>query len=104
MGVLRAVLWGLILSPAHPELRLAMIPHALTLLLEGQGYIFALLAVYLHGRALFRPQSLGVEGHWRGYLEGLKQTARLYILVVITLGVAAAYEVLEVVIMARLFA
>jgi hypothetical protein len=102
MGVVRAVLWGLILSPARPDLRLAMIPHSLTLLLEGQGYIFALLAVYLHGRALFWPQSLSVEGHWRGYLEGLKLTARLYVLVVLTLGVAAVYEVLEVVIMARL--
>jgi hypothetical protein len=104
MGIVRAVLWGLLLSPAHPDLRLAMIPHSLTLVIEGQAYVLALLAVYIHGRALFQPQSVGVEGHWKGYFEGLKRTAKIYLLVVITLAVAAIYEVLEVVIMARLFA
>ena len=51
MGVVRASLWGLLLSPAYPPLRLLMIPHSLTLILEGQGYIMGLLAVYVQGRA-----------------------------------------------------
>jgi hypothetical protein len=42
VGVYRAILWGLMLSPAAPELRLIMIPHSLTLILEGQAYILAM--------------------------------------------------------------
>jgi hypothetical protein len=101
MGVVRAVLWGLILSPANPGLRLAMIPHSLTLLLEGQGYILALLAVYVQGRAFLWPQTAGVEGHARGYVEGLKRTGKLYVLVTLVLAVAAVYEVIEVLLLAR---
>jgi len=101
MGVVRAVLWGLILSPANPGLRLAMIPHSLTLLLEGQGYILALLAVYVQGRAFLWPHTAGVEGHARGYVEGLKRTGKLYVLVTLVLAVAAVYEVIEVLLLAR---
>jgi hypothetical protein len=102
MGILRAILWGLILSPAAPSLRLAMIPHSLTLILEGQGYILALLGIYIQARAFLWPKTAGVEGHWKGYLEGLKRTGKIYILVTLVLAISAVYEVLEVVILARL--
>jgi hypothetical protein len=109
MGILRAVLWGLILSPAHPSMRLIMIPHMLTLILEGQAYILALLATWDHGRAFLWPQTVGIEPdsgsfwqrHGRGYWEGLKRTGKIYILITLTLLVAAIYEVLEVVIMMK---
>ena len=97
MGVYRAVLWGLIMSPAYPELAGPMIPHSITLLLEGQAYVVAMLAVWVHGVALFRPESVGATGHWAGYLEGLRKTARLYLLVAGLLLVAAVYEALEVI-------
>ena len=108
MGVVRAIMWGLLLSPAAPELRLAMIPHSVTLILEGQGYILALLAVYAHGKAFLFPRSVGVEAQGSGvervarlalggYWAGVKHTARLYVLVVIVLAVAAIYEALEVI-------
>ena len=32
-------------------------------------------------------------------MEGLKRTGRLYLLVLLTLGIAAIYEVIEVVVM-----
>ncbi len=102
MGVYRAVLWGLMLSPSHPGLRLAMIPHSLTLLLEGQAYIVAMLAAYVHGRAFLWPKSAGVEGHGRGYVEGLKRGLRLYLLVTLLLLVAAVYEALEVILLVPL--
>ena len=102
IGVVRAVLWGLILSPAEPSLRLAMIPHSLTLLLEGQGYILALLAVYIQGRAFLWPNTAGVAGHGRGYVEGLKRTGLLYVLVILVLLISAIYEVIEVFIMSAL--
>lgn len=103
IGVLRAVLWGLILSPAHPDLRMSMIPHSITLLLEGQAYILVLLAAYVQGRALLWPKTAGVEGHGRGYVEGLKSTGKLYVLVILILAAAAVYEVIEVVLMIKFF-
>ena len=103
MGILRAALWGLLLSPAYPPLRLLMIPHSLTLILEGQGYIMGLLAVYVQGKAFLWPESAGVVGHWQGYVEGLKRTGWLYCLVILLLLVAAIYEALEVIFLAPLF-
>lgn len=102
VGFYRAVLWGLILSPAHPDLRLVMIPHFLTLILEGQAYILTMLAASIQGRAFLWPKTVGLENRWSGYLEGLKQTGKLYVLVILTLLVAAIYEVIEVVIMIQL--
>lgn len=101
MFVLRAILWGLIFSPASPEMRLVMIPHSLTLILEGQAYILVMFALYLQGRAFLWPKSAGVEGFGRGYLEGLRRTGKIYVLVILTLAVAAVYEVIEVILLAK---
>jgi hypothetical protein len=102
MGAYRAILWGLLLSPAAPELRLIMIPHSLTLILEGQAYIMAMLATYVHGRAFLWPRTAGVTTHWEGYKVGVGRTLRIYVLVVLLLALAAIYEALEVIIMVRL--
>lgn len=101
VGLYRAIMWGLLLSPAHPDLRLVMIPHSLTLLLEGQGYILAILAAYLQGRAFLWPKTVSAETHIKGYWEGLKQTVKIYTLVTLILVVAAIYEVIEVVILTQ---
>jgi hypothetical protein len=103
MGVTRAILWGLLLSPVDPKLSGAMIPHSLTLLLEGQGYILALLAAYVSGNAFLRPRSAELKTHTEGYLAGLRQTASLYVLVTMVLAVAAVYEALEVIYLVPLF-
>jgi hypothetical protein len=103
IGIYRAVLWGLLLSPAHPDMRLIMIPHSLTLIIEGQAYILALLAAYIQGRAFLLPQTVGLESRAKGYVEGLKRTGKIYLLIILTLAVAAVYEVLEVVIMVKFF-
>ena len=104
LGVYRAVLWGLMLSPAYQPLVGPMIPHALTLILEGQAYIVAMLGVYIHGRYFLWPAIAGVEGRGRGYLAGLKASARLYVLVALLLAIAAVYEVLEVIFLVPLLA
>ena len=103
VGIYRAILWGLLLSPANPDLRLAMIPHSLTLILEGQAYILAMLAAYIQGRAFLWPKSVGLESRAKGYLEGLKRTGKLYLLIILTLAIAAIYEVIEVIIMVKFF-
>lgn len=102
LGVYRAILWGLIFYPGHPDMQMVMLPHSLTLILEGQAYILVMFAAWLQGTAFISPQSAGVEGHGRGYLEGLKRTGKIYILVVLTLLVAAIYEVIEVVLLAQM--
>lgn len=101
MGIYRASIWGLLLSPAHPDMRMVMIPHSITLILEGQAYILTLLAAYIQGRAFLWPKTVGLETHAKGYLEGVKRTGKLYVLVILTLAIAASYEVLEVVIMIK---
>lgn len=102
IGIYRAAMWGLILSPASPDLRLVMIPHSITLLIEGQAYILTMLAAYIQGRYFVWPHTVGLKSHWKGYVEGVKLSARLYVLVILTLVVAAVYEVIEVVLMVKL--
>jgi hypothetical protein len=102
MGVVRAILWGLLLSPADARLAGPMIPHSLVLILEGQGYILALLAVFIHGKAILRPGAYGVQGRVRGYVEGLRRTGWIYLLVTVVLTAAAVYEALEVIFLAPL--
>ncbi len=101
IGIYRAILWGPLLSPAHPDMRLIMIPHSITLIIEGQAYILTLMAAYIQGHAFLWPKTVGLETHVKGYLEGLKRTGKIYLLVILTLAIAAIYEVLEVVIMIK---
>jgi len=104
LGAYRAILWGLLLSPTTPELRLVMIPHSLTLILEGQAYILAMLAAYVQGRAFLWPRSVGAATRRQGYGSGVKRSVRIYLLVVLLLAVAAIYEALEVIFIPRLVA
>ncbi len=102
LGVYRAVLWGLVLAPTTRELALVMIPHSVTLLLEGQAYVLAIFAAYVHGLAFLLPGTVGLSSHREGYAAGLKTVARVYLLVVLVLAAAALYEAIEVVAMVRL--
>jgi hypothetical protein len=97
MGAVRAVLWGLLLAPTTPELRAAMIPHMGTLILEGQGYILAILAAFVLGCAFVSPSSVGATRWLQGYGIGLKKALSLYVLVAAVLAIAAVYEALEVI-------
>ena len=97
VGFYRALMWGLLLSPASPELALPMLPHSITLILEGQAYVLVMLAIYSHGKAFLFPRSVGAGNHRNGYLEGLKQHGYLYVLVTLLLLIAAVYEALEVI-------
>ncbi len=102
-GACRAILWGVLLSPSSPEMSAVMIPHSLTLILEGQAYILAMLAAYIQGRAFLWPATVDATTHGEGYRAGVKRSLRLYLLVAIVLAVAAVYEVLEVIYIIPLF-
>lgn len=101
VGFLRAVGLGLILAPTSPELAQAMIPHSLTLVLEGQGYILAMFAAYLHWKGVLWPRRIGETRRSRAYMAGLRNTARIYVLVVLVLAISAVYEAFEVIHLVR---
>lgn len=97
MGAYRAFLWGLIYAPTSPEMQTILLPHSLTLILEGQAYILAMLGVVIQGRGLLSPRSVGAASRRQGLWMGIQLSAQLYVLVILVLAVAAIYEVLEAV-------
>jgi hypothetical protein len=96
MGIYRAVTWGLLFSPITPDVRAVLVPHALTVLIEGQAYVIAMLAIWIHGRSwvLSRRESLRPIV---GYGLGLRRISSLTIPIVLLLAVAAVYEAVEVI-------
>jgi hypothetical protein len=97
IGGLRALLWGIIFSPDLGDLSFTMIllgvGIGLLLVLEGEAYVLALFAAFMHGRAWLKPASIGAATHARGYLAGVHMSLRLYLLMIGVLLIAAVYEV-----------
>lgn len=97
-GFVRAGVWGLLFAPATLDVSGAQVLSGIlvagVILLEGQGYVLAMLAAYEHGKAWLFPKQVGEEKHWRGYVAGVKRSLRIYLLVVLVLIVAALYEVI----------
>ncbi|MGY2399415.1 hypothetical protein [Pseudomonas sp. SDO5271_S396] len=92
----RGFLWGVMFSPVGAD-RATLIPHSLTLLIEGQAYVLAAFAVYVQGRMWLWPARYGLVSRWSGYRAGLHATGRLYVLVMLALLIGAVYEALEVI-------
>jgi hypothetical protein len=96
---LRATAWGLILAPVMQSLAYGMLPHSVTMLLEGEGYILATVFGLLIPIHIVRS-SLGgnpLTRFGRAILLNLK--ANFWIALV--LAVAAIYEATEVILMNR---
>jgi hypothetical protein len=97
VAALRAIMWGLIFAPTSAPTGVTSVAAgllvALLLLLEGQGYVLAMLAAYAQGTAFVAPKQVGVTSHAQGYWIGVKQALRIYLLVALVLIVAAIYEV-----------
>lgn len=96
LGCVRAVGWGLVLAPTSPELARTMMTHSLVLVLEGQGYILAMFAVYLLWKGVLWPKSRG-KTRSKSYLTGIRKTAYIYMLVTLVLAISAIYEAFEVI-------
>ncbi|MBV4521117.1 hypothetical protein KVG88_13690 [Pseudomonas sp. SWRI74] len=92
----RAALWGVMFAPVGPNSAI-LIPHSLTLLIEGQAYVLAAFAAYVQGRMLFWPRRYGLDSHLEGYKAGYLSTYGLYSLVVLMLLIGAFYEGIEVI-------
>jgi len=91
----RALLWGLLLAPSFATLSGVMLPHSITLLLEGEAYVIAvffglLILVYLFRKA--EGPSLA-----RRYGKALLMNIRGNLLIAIILAIAAIYEAIEVI-------
>ena len=97
LACIRATTWGLLLAPTIQPLAYAMLPHSLTLLLEGEGYILATLFGLLIPIHVVQS-SLGGNPLTRfGRVLLLNLKANFWIALV--LAVAAIYEATEVIIL-----
>jgi hypothetical protein len=76
----------------HPAM---LIPHSLTLLIEGQAYVLAGFAAYVHGRTFLRFDHYQLSTGWEAYKAGAVSAAKLHVLVVLALLIGAIYEVFE---------
>jgi len=95
LAIVRASIWGLLLSPSFVDMSSPMLLHSITLLLEGEAYILAsffgiLILVYLFRKA---------EGPTlpRRYGRALLMNVRGNLWVAIVLAIAAIYEAIEVI-------
>jgi hypothetical protein len=95
VAAFRALLWGLLLAPSFAILSRAMLPHSITLLLEGEAYVIATFFGLLILVYLFR-KSEG-PGPARRYGRALLMNVRGNLLVAVVLASAAIYEAIEVI-------
>jgi hypothetical protein len=99
MAGLRATMWGLLLAPVMQSLAYTMLPHSLTMLLEGEGYILATFFGLLIPIHIFQSRLGGDPLTRFGRVILLNLKAQFWIALV--LAVAAIYEATEVILMNR---
>ena len=99
VAVFRATGWGLLLAPSFAVLSLGLLPHAGTILLEGEGYILAAFFGLLVPIYLFeRDKGDAVSSRYgAALLINLKAMA----VVAVVLAAAACYEATEVILMTK---
>jgi hypothetical protein len=95
----RALVWGLILAPVIQTLALGMLPHSVTMLLEGEGYILAALFGLLIPIHVVQ-RSLGGNLFTR-FGRALLLNFKAQFWIALVLAVAAIYEATEVIMMNR---
>lgn len=100
--IYRVVQWGILFAPLDGNLGV-FLPHLLTLIIEGQAYLIAAFAVWIHGRKVLQPGRFGLPTRLAGYKSGFIDTLRLYPLVIILLIVGAVYEAIEIIHIVPLF-
>jgi hypothetical protein len=85
----QALTWGLMFSPFKYPIRF-ILPNYLTIFLEGMGYIIALTGTFGFGKAIFSSRNKGKRKE--AYIQAIKDSGKLFILVAVVLLIAAAYE------------
>ncbi|WP_156462155.1 hypothetical protein [Rhizobium sp. Leaf311] len=93
---LRFLLWGILFTLVGANDQSIFI-HYITLFLEGFAYALAALAAWIHSRMFLRPGLYGLRSRIQGYKAGLVATAKIYIIIIPALIMAAAYEAISVI-------
>lgn len=92
----QALYFGIVLTPADPDMAKMLIPHSLTLLIELQAYVLVMLGVYQLGRSWLRPTTIGASTRRQGYVHGLRQLGWLSLPALVLFVVGAVYEAYEI--------
>jgi hypothetical protein len=93
-GVLRALLWGVLFSPAGSlAADPAFLLHVPTILVEGEAYVLAITGVLAWWRGVLTRRGR----RWAAWREGLLAQPRVYAGVARLLAAAALYEAVEVI-------
>ncbi|WP_309068107.1 stage II sporulation protein M [Microbacterium sp.] len=87
-----AVETGITIAPASPQGWVALIPHALTFVIELQAYVLLLLGAYLVGRHWLWPRRVGAGNRRRAYVQGLRRLGLLALPALALLVVGALWE------------
>lgn len=104
MGCLRSLTWGIAFIVPHGQMTLRVIlPHLLTLVIEGEAYVIAIFGCLRQAEGLLWPHRLGEKTRIGGYLRAVTDNIRLLIPVAIILAVGALYEAFELLFIAGLY-
>jgi hypothetical protein len=98
MGMVRATEWGILLVvPIPGVLPLGrVIPHYLTMLIEGEAYVVAIFACLRQVKVLMKLGSIPPGQRLKAYWGSIVDNVKLLPVVAILLAVAAIYEAWEV--------
>jgi hypothetical protein len=98
MGLIRALMWGIMLIVPVPGVLpfKTLLPHYLTVLLEGEAYVVAIFACLRQIKVLFKLGSIPKEERLKAYLTSIVDNVKLLAVVAVILAVAALYEAWEV--------
>lgn len=98
MGMVRALIWGLVLVvPVPGALPLErLLPHYLTMFLEGEAYVVAIFACLRQVKVLLRLGSIPADQRVKTYVASLVDNIKLLPVVALLLAVSALYEAWEV--------
>ncbi len=98
MGLVRSLIWGIMLVvPMDGILPLGrVVPHYLTLLLEGEAYVVAIFACVRQIKALVKPQAFGTDDRLKAYARSIVDNGKLLLVVALLLAISALYEAWEV--------
>ncbi len=97
LGLMMNFHTGFVLSLSTPHQCLKAVPHSLTVLLELQAYILAMVCSIRLLQALLLPHTLDGQGRFATWYRAVRETFSMYTLIAFVLLVSAAYEAFELI-------
>jgi len=99
MGLIRALMWGIMLIIPVPGVLpwTSVVPHYLTILLEGEAYVVAIFACLRQVKVLLKLGAIPKGQRIGAYLKTIVDNVKLLAPVALILAIAALYEAWEVI-------